>query len=43
MKLETPPNVNAPQHTVDEIIGLADKMMYSVKNYGKNDIKYATY
>lgn len=35
--------INAPQHTVDEIIGLADKMMYSVKNYGKNDIKYATY
>ncbi len=35
--------MNAPQFTVDEIIGMADKMMYSVKNYGKNDIKYATY
>jgi diguanylate cyclase (GGDEF)-like protein len=35
--------LNAPQYTVDEIIGMADKMMYSVKNHGKNDIKYATY
>ncbi len=35
--------LNAPQFTVDEIIGMADKMMYSVKNHGKNDIKYATY
>ena len=35
--------LNAPQYTVDEILGLADKMMYSVKNYGKNDIKYAVY
>lgn len=34
---------NAPHLTVDEILGTADKMMYSVKNYGKNDIKYATY
>ncbi len=35
--------LNAPQFTVDEIIGMADKMMYSVKNHGKNDVKYATY
>jgi diguanylate cyclase (GGDEF)-like protein len=35
--------LNAPPFTVDEILGFADKMMYSVKNYGKNDIKYATY
>ncbi len=35
--------MNAPQVSVDEMIGMADKMMYSVKNYGKNDIKYATY
>ncbi len=35
--------LNAPQFTVDEILGIADKMMYSVKNYGKNDVKYATY
>lgn len=35
--------MNAPLFTVDEIIGLADKMMYSVKNHGKNDIKYAAY
>lgn len=35
--------MNAPQLTVDEILGIADKMMYSVKNHGKNDIKYATF
>ncbi len=35
--------LNAPQFTVDEILGMADKMMYSVKNHGKDDIKYATY
>lgn len=35
--------LNAPQLTVDEIIGMADKTMYSVKNYGKDNIKYATY
>ncbi len=33
--------VNTPELTVDEILGVADKMMYSVKNYGKDDIKYA--
>lgn len=32
--------LNAPELTVDDILGKADKMMYSVKNYGKNDIKY---
>lgn len=35
--------MNDPLFTVDEIIGMADKMMYSVKNHGKNDIKYAAY
>lgn len=33
----------APNATVDELIGMADKMMYSVKNHGKNDIKFAVY
>ncbi|MBI5822889.1 MAG: GGDEF domain-containing protein [Chloroflexi bacterium] len=32
--------LNAPELTVDDILGRVDKMMYSVKNYGKNDIKY---
>lgn len=27
--------------TVDEILGSADRLMYSVKNNGKNDIKYS--
>jgi diguanylate cyclase (GGDEF)-like protein len=35
--------LKAPKLTVDEILGFADKMMYSVKNHGKNDIKYADY
>jgi diguanylate cyclase (GGDEF)-like protein len=35
--------VTAPQVSVDQILGMADKMMYSVKNNGKNNIKYATY
>jgi len=36
--------LNSPTDlSVDNILGIADKMMYSVKNYGKNDIKYATY
>ncbi|MBE0670281.1 MAG: GGDEF domain-containing protein [Anaerolineales bacterium] len=36
-------SLNAPQLSVDDILGLADKLMYSVKNYGKDNIKYATY
>ncbi len=35
--------LNDPKLTVDEILGFADKMMYAVKNHGKNDIKYATF
>lgn len=35
--------VKAPQISVDQILGMADKMMYSVKNNGKNNVKYATY
>lgn len=35
--------LKAPQLSVDEVLGMADKMMYSVKNYGKNNIKYADY
>lgn len=32
-----------PDTSVDEILGIADKMMYSVKNNGKNNVKYTTY
>lgn len=35
--------VKAPQISVDQILGMADKMMYSVKNNGKNNVKYASY
>jgi len=35
--------LQSPHLTVDEILGRADKIMYSVKNYGKDNIKYATY
>ena len=30
-------------HTTDELVGLADDIMYSVKHDGKNAIKYSTY
>jgi diguanylate cyclase (GGDEF)-like protein len=33
----------APPHTVDQVIKLADELMYSVKNKGKNGIVYSTY
>jgi diguanylate cyclase (GGDEF)-like protein len=33
----------APQISVDKILGIVDKMMYIVKNNGKNNIKYSTY
>ncbi|MBL8103744.1 MAG: GGDEF domain-containing protein [Anaerolineales bacterium] len=36
-------SLNAPQLSVDDILGLADKLMYSVKNYGKDNIKYAAH
>jgi len=35
--------MNAPKISVDKILSTADKMMYSVKNNGKNDIKFATH
>lgn len=35
--------LSAPTISADEILGLVDKMMYVVKNNGKNNIKYATY
>ncbi len=33
----------APAISADAILGVVDKMMYVVKNNGKNNIKYATY
>jgi diguanylate cyclase (GGDEF)-like protein len=30
-----------PPNSVDEILNMADKLMYSVKNSGKNDIQYS--
>ena len=36
-------SLTAPQISVDKILGIVDKMMYIVKNNGKNNIKYATY
>jgi diguanylate cyclase (GGDEF)-like protein len=33
----------APPNSTDEIMGLVDELMYSVKRSSKNDIKYATY
>jgi diguanylate cyclase (GGDEF)-like protein len=33
----------SPNISVDAIMGITDKMMYSVKNNGKNNVKYASY
>jgi diguanylate cyclase (GGDEF)-like protein len=33
----------SPNISVDTIMGITDKMMYSVKNNGKNNVKYASY
>lgn len=35
--------LSAPNISADKILGIVDKMMYVVKNNGKNNIKYATY
>lgn len=35
--------MNAPSISVDKILSIVDKLMYHVKNNGKNNIKYATY
>jgi diguanylate cyclase (GGDEF)-like protein len=35
--------LSAPTISADKILGIVDKMMYVVKNNGKNNIKYATY
>lgn len=32
-----------PPNSVDEILKMVDKLMYSVKDNGKNDIRYATH
>lgn len=36
-------SVITPDLAVDEVISIADKKMYSVKNYGKDNIKYTTH
>ena len=36
-------SVITPDLAVDEVISIADKMMYSVKNYGKDNIRYTTH
>jgi len=33
----------APANSVDEVLSMADKLMYSVKTNGKNNICYATH
>ncbi len=35
--------VSAPGISVDKILGIADKLMYSVKHTGKNNVKYASH
>lgn len=35
--------LSAPTISADRILGVVDKLMYVVKNNGKNNIKYATY
>ncbi len=35
--------LTAPSISTDKIFSIVDRMMYSVKNNGKNDIKFATY
>lgn len=35
--------LSAPNISADKILGMVDKMMYVVKNNGKNNIKYSTY
>jgi diguanylate cyclase (GGDEF)-like protein len=35
--------LTAPQLSVDEMLGRADQLMYTVKNGGKNNIQYATH
>ena len=34
---------NQPPNSMDDILNIADQLMYSVKNSGKNDIHYAIY
>jgi diguanylate cyclase (GGDEF)-like protein len=34
---------NVAPHTTEELVRMADKLMYSVKHDGKNSIKYSTY
>ena len=36
-------SATAPHLSVDEMLGMADQMMYKVKNSGKNNIHYASY
>jgi PleD family two-component response regulator len=33
---------NSPPDSADEALNITDKLMYSVKNHGKNNISYAT-
>jgi diguanylate cyclase (GGDEF)-like protein len=33
----------APPHSAEQLIGMADELMYEVKNSTKNDIRFATY
>lgn len=35
--------LTSPAISVDKILGITDKMMYVVKNNGKNNVKYASY
>lgn len=35
--------LSSPNISADKILGIVDKMMYVVKNTGKNNIKYSTY
>ncbi|MDR4507902.1 MAG: diguanylate cyclase [Candidatus Brocadiaceae bacterium] len=34
---------NATPHTIEELVRIADELMYSVKRDGKNEIKYSSY
>lgn len=36
-------SLTAPELSVDQILSMADRMMYTVKNSGKNNIRYASY
>lgn len=33
----------APPHSAEQVIGMADELMYEVKNVTKNDVRFATY